>query len=50
MMSVPFDPDMSSDTERAHHAAQTEGNPVLAFSGPSTPYIDYQSIDVLLSL
>ncbi|MGB6160980.1 MAG: tryptophan 2,3-dioxygenase family protein [Pseudonocardiaceae bacterium] len=50
MTSVPFDPGMSSDTERAHHAAQTEGNPVLAFSGPSTPYIDYQSIDVLLSL
>jgi tryptophan 2,3-dioxygenase len=41
---------MSSDAERAYHAAQTEGNPVLVFSGVSTPYIDYESIDVLLSL
>ncbi|MGH3866418.1 MAG: tryptophan 2,3-dioxygenase [Pseudonocardiaceae bacterium] len=41
---------MSSDAERAYYAAQTEGNPVLVFSGVSTPYIDYESIDVLLSL
>jgi tryptophan 2,3-dioxygenase len=50
MTSVPRDPSMSGDTERAYRAAQTEGNPVLVFSGRSTPYIDYQSIDVLLSL
>lgn len=50
MTSAPLDPGMSSDTERACRAVQTEGKPVLVFSGASTPYIDYQSIDVLLSL
>lgn len=50
MTSAPRDPGMSSDIERARHAAQTAGKPVLVFSGSSTPYIDYQSIDVLLSL
>ena len=40
----------SSDAERSARAASTGGCPVLSFEGPSTPYIDYQSIDVLLSL
>ena len=41
---------VSSDAERASQANETGGGPVLEFSGDSTPYIDYQSIEVLLSL
>ncbi|MGI5349879.1 tryptophan 2,3-dioxygenase [Streptomyces sp. CA-250714] len=39
-----------SDAERARLAALRDGEPLTDFAGRSTPYIDYQSIDVLLSL
>ncbi|UNZ18269.1 tryptophan 2,3-dioxygenase family protein [Streptomyces sp. 891-h] len=39
-----------SDAERARLAALRDGEPLVDFAGGSTPYIDYQSIDVLLSL
>jgi tryptophan 2,3-dioxygenase len=42
--------EVASEEVRAAQAAATGGQPNLAFSGESTPYIDYQSIDVLLSL
>ncbi|MFI0709178.1 tryptophan 2,3-dioxygenase [Streptomyces inhibens] len=48
--ATPPDLGVSSDTERAARAGATDGEPVLDFAGQSTPYIDYQSIDVLLSL
>ncbi|MFJ9381679.1 tryptophan 2,3-dioxygenase [Streptomyces sp. NPDC101455] len=40
----------SSDARRTARADATGGCPVLHFDGPTTPYIGYQSIDVLLSL
>ncbi|GHF58642.1 tryptophan 2,3-dioxygenase [Streptomyces mashuensis] len=46
----PPDLGVSSDAERAATAAGTGGTPLLDFAGRSTPYIDYQSIDVLLGL
>lgn len=48
-MNVP-DLGICSDAERAVRTASTDGDPLLEFSGESTPYIDYQSITVLLSL
>ncbi|WGX97176.1 tryptophan 2,3-dioxygenase [Nocardioides sp. L-11A] len=36
--------------ERAAMAASTGGQPLLDFEGRSTPYVDYESIDVLLNL
>ncbi len=39
-----------SDAERARLVARGEGCPLVDFDGGSTPYIDYQSITVLLSL
>ncbi|GAA2286705.1 tryptophan 2,3-dioxygenase [Streptomyces ruber] len=44
----PRDTGRSSDAERAARAASTGGCPAL--DGDSTPYIGYQSVDVLLSL
>ncbi len=41
---------VSSDAQRQERAAQTGGRPTVDFPAGSTPYIDYQSIDVLLSL
>ncbi|MBY8885366.1 tryptophan 2,3-dioxygenase [Streptomyces sp. PTM05] len=38
------------DAQRAARAAATGGCPVLTFDGARTPYIDYQSVDVLHSL
>lgn len=40
----------TDDDSRAAVAATTGGEPLVDFSGPSNPYIDYQSIDLLLSL
>ncbi|MFI6815884.1 tryptophan 2,3-dioxygenase [Nonomuraea sp. NPDC050328] len=40
----------SSDEARAATAARTGGGPLLEPAGESTPYIDYESIDVLLNL
>ncbi|MDK3017597.1 tryptophan 2,3-dioxygenase [Pseudodonghicola flavimaris] len=36
--------------QRAETAASTGGDPLLEFAGRTNPYIDYQSIDLLLSL
>ncbi|HZB49272.1 MAG TPA: tryptophan 2,3-dioxygenase family protein [Mycobacteriales bacterium] len=41
---------VSSDAQRRERAEQTGGRPTVDFPAGSTPYIDYQSIDVLLSL
>ena len=40
----------TSDESRAATAAETGGKPLVDFAGTSNPYIDYQSIDLLLSL
>jgi tryptophan 2,3-dioxygenase len=40
----------SSAAERADTARRTGGEPLLDLAGQSTPYIDYESIDTLLSL
>ncbi|WP_307868776.1 tryptophan 2,3-dioxygenase [Umezawaea beigongshangensis] len=50
MTRTPPDLGLGSNAQRQELAAATEGCPVLDFPGTSTPYIDYQSIDVLLSL
>ncbi|PRY44763.1 tryptophan 2,3-dioxygenase [Umezawaea tangerina] len=50
MTHTPPDLGTGSNAQREELAAATRGDPVLDFPGTSTPYIDYQSIDVLLSL
>ncbi len=40
----------SNDESRAATATETGGSPMIDFEGTSNPYIDYQSIDLLLSL
>lgn len=40
----------TSDHSRAETAAQTGGAPLVDYAGKTNPYIDYQSIDLLLSL
>jgi tryptophan 2,3-dioxygenase len=40
----------TTDTGRAATAKSTEGSPLVDFGGTSNPYVDYQSIDLLLSL
>lgn len=42
--------DVSTDDSRAAMVETTGGEPMVDFDGTSNPYIDYQSIDVLLSL
>ncbi|MBD3663897.1 tryptophan 2,3-dioxygenase [Sulfitobacter aestuariivivens] len=41
---------MTTDATRAEMAEQTGGEPMVEFQGKTNPYIDYQSIDLLLSL
>ena len=41
---------VTTDESRAATAAETDGQPIVDFEGTSNPYIDYQSIDLLLSL
>lgn len=41
---------VTTDESRAATADETGGEPLLDFDGTSNPYIDYQSIDLLLSL
>ena len=41
---------MTTDQSRIATAADTGGDPLVDFAGRSNPYIDYQSIDLLLSL
>jgi tryptophan 2,3-dioxygenase len=40
----------TSDASRAETAQSTGGLPIVDFEGTSNPYVDYQSIDLLLSL
>lgn len=55
---MPMDPtsmtprpiDLATAAQRQARAQRTGGQPMLDFDGESTPYIDYESIDVLLSL
>lgn len=42
--------DVLSDKDREARSAKTEGQPIIDFHGDSNPYIDYESIDLLLSL
>ncbi len=42
--------DIRSEDERQKEVAETEGAPITIFGGNSNPYIDYESIDLLLSL
>jgi tryptophan 2,3-dioxygenase len=41
---------ITTDNTRAATVAETGGDPLIDFEGTSNPYIDYQSIDLLLSL
>ena len=41
---------MTTATSRAETVQNTGGTPLVDFDGKSNPYIDYQSIDLLLSL
>ena len=41
---------ITTDDSRAATVAETGGDPLVDFDGTSNPYIDYQSIDLLLSL
>ncbi len=40
----------TTDATRAYTAQATGGAPLVDFAGSSNPYVDYQSIDLLLSL
>ena len=42
--------ELSSDKIRNDNFKKYSGEPMIKFSGNSNPYIDYQSIDLLLSL
>ena len=41
---------ITTDETRAATVIETDGEPLVDFAGTSNPYIDYQSIDLLLSL
>jgi tryptophan 2,3-dioxygenase len=41
---------VTTDESRAYTAQTTGGKPLVDFAGTSNPYVDYQSIDLLLSL
>jgi tryptophan 2,3-dioxygenase len=42
--------DVKSERERQAKMNKTDGAPIVDFEGKSNPYIDYESIDLLLSL
>lgn len=42
--------DVFDDTDREQASERTGGEPITDFKGTSNPYIDYESIDLLLSL
>ena len=42
--------DQTTDATRADKALETGGEPTVDFMGDTNPYINYQSIDLLLSL
>jgi len=47
---LPRRMDVKSEKERQSKSRQTQGAPLTEFEGTSNPYIDYESIDLLLSL
>ncbi|WP_228561503.1 tryptophan 2,3-dioxygenase [Catenulispora rubra] len=49
-ISEPRRVEIATVAVREAQAQKTGGKPMLDFEGESTPYIDYESIDVLLSL
>ena len=42
--------DVNNDADRAEKIKETKGEPITDFSETSNPYIDYESVDLLLSL
>ena len=40
---------VTTDSSRAYTAQATGGTPLVDFAGTSNPYVNYQSIDLLLS-
>ena len=42
--------EIGSEEERQRQVKETEGQPITEFKGNANPYIDYQSVDLLLSL
>jgi len=50
--SSPYPRPMSigSEEERQHQVKDTKGEPIAEFKGNANPYIDYQSVDLMLSL
>ena len=42
--------DVGSEKARQEEVSKTQGMPITDFQGTSNPYIDYESIDLLLSL
>ncbi len=48
--AYPREMDISSELQRVKEVAKTKGEPITDFDGTSNPYIDYESIDLLLSL
>ena len=47
---LPREMPISTDESRYNTSKKTSGTPVTDYTGNSNPYIDYQSIDLLLSL
>lgn len=47
---LPRDIPLSTDESRERTVAETQGAPLVDHPGTSNPYIDYESIDLLLSL
>ena len=42
--------EIGSEEERQRQVKETDGQPITEFKGNANPYIDYQSVDLLLSL
>ena len=42
--------EIGSEEERQRQVKETDGQPITEFKGNTNPYIDYQSVDLLLSL
>ena len=47
---LPRPMEMGSDETRDAKVKETSGEPIVDYAGETNPYIDYQSIDILLSL
>ena len=46
----PMPMEICSEEERQRQVKETDGQPITEFKGNANPYIDYQSVDLLLSL